>query len=176
MNHHNEKEPDVKEKQTAEERGHRMWEQMMDCCRPDMTEDEKKKWKKDMKKRMFHMKGHMGPMMGMMGHGMGGTHGKHAHFNPGEMCRDMLSSLKDSQRLAVLATPEVQGLFEDWVEQIEQEILDYMKDRDTADISKISKHFKISKDSAYYFLTRLAQKGRLKINVSQVKSVEKGPK
>lgn len=100
--------------------------------------------------------------MGMM---MGKVFGK-GHM-PWDVCKDMLSSLHQSHRIATLATPEVQGLFEDWVEQIEKELLDFLEDQKAADVKDIAAHFKISKDSAYYFLTRLAQKGKIKLNAEK---------
>jgi hypothetical protein len=162
-----EKESDSKEKDMSQDYEHQMWEHMMDCCCLDMSDEEKQKKMKDMKKKMHHIKSHMGPMMETMHHRMGRMHDKGPYFMPMDMCKEMMSSIKESHRVATLATPEVQGLFEDWVEQIEQEMLDHLKDKDSVDISEITKHFKISKDSAYYFLTKLAQKGKLKINVSK---------
>lgn len=154
---------------SAEEKK-QMWEKMMDCCCPDMTDEEKQKWMKDMPRMIQYLKECGGPMMGMMGAMMGKKQGKGERFMPWDMCKEMMSSIQQSQRIATLATPEVQGLFEDWVEQIEQEILEYLKDEDTVDIKDLANHFKISKDSAYYFLTKLAQKGKIKLNVKKDKS------
>ena len=105
--------------------------------------------------------------MGMMGAMMGRMHGKAEKFMPWDMCKEMMSSIHQSHRIATLATPEVQGLFEDWVEQIEQEMLDYLKDKDSVDIKGLANHFKISTDSAYYFLTKLAQKDKIKLKVKK---------
>lgn len=147
----------------------KMWEKMMDCCCQDMTDEERQKWMKDMPRMIQHMKECGGPMMGMMGAMIGKMHGKAEKFMPLDMCREMMSSIQQSHRVATLATPEVQGLFEDWVEQIEQEILDYLKDKDSVDIRALANRFKISKDSAYYFMTKLAQKGKIKLNVKKDK-------
>lgn len=143
-------------------------ENMMDCCCSDMTDEEKQKWMKDMHKKMHHMKAHGGHMMGAM---MGKMHGKSGKgHTPWDMCKDMVSSIHQNHRIATLATPEVQGLFEDWVEQIEQEILIYLKEKDSIDIKDLASQFKISKDSAYYFLTKLAQKGKIKLSIKRDKS------
>lgn len=159
----------IKDNMSPEEKK-QMWEKMMDCCCADMADEEKQKWMKDMPKMIQYMKECGGPMMGMMGAMMGRMHGKAEKFIPWDMCKEMMSSIQQSHRIATLATPEVQGLFEDWVEQIEQEMLDYLKDKDSVDIKDLSNHFKISKDSAYYFLTKLAQKGKIKLNVKKDKS------
>jgi len=151
----------MKNNMSAEEKK-QMWEKMIDCCCSEMTDGEKQKWMKDMPQMIQHIKECGGPMMGRM-------HGKGEKFMPWDMCKEMMSSIRQSQRIATLATPEIQGLFEDWVEQIEQEILDYLKDKDPVDIKALATHFKISKDSAYYFLTKLAQKEKVKLNVKKDK-------
>ena len=159
----------MKNKMSPEEK-EKMWEKIMECCCSDMTEEERKKWKEDMPGMIQHLKECGGPMMGMMGARMGRGKGKAAKFTPWDMCREMISSIQQSHRISTLATPEVQGLFEDWVEQIEQEMLGYLKEKDSVGIKDLASHFKISKDSAYYFLTKLAQKGEIKLNIKKDKS------
>ncbi len=150
-----------KMKNLSPEEKKKHWENMIDCCCSDMSDKEKEKMLK-------HMKECGGPMMGMMGHMVDRMHGKgHKGFMPMDMCGEMISSIRQSHRIATMATPEVQALFEDWVEQIEQEMLNYLKGKDSTEIKDIAEHFKISKDSAYYFLTKLAQKGKIKLNVKK---------
>lgn len=104
------------------------------------------------------------PMMEMMKMMMG-EKGESEGFNPMDMCGHMMSMMKSSQRVSTLATPEVQGLFEDWVEQIEDEIIELYENEKSLSVSSVAEHFKISKDSAYYFLTKLAQKGKIDLEV-----------
>jgi len=152
----------------SEEEKKQMLEHMMECCCSDMTDEEKQEKMKDMHKMMHHIKECGGSMMGMM---MGKMHGKVGKGHvPWDMCKDMVSSIRQTHRIATLATPEVQGLFEDWVEQIEKEILDYLKDKKTVDVKDLADHFKISKDSAYYFLTKLAQKEKIQLSIKKDKS------
>ena len=159
-----EKTSDKKKSSMGEGHMETMWEKMMESCCSDMTDEEKQKW-------MHHMHECGGTMMGMMGAMMGKVHGKGAKgHSPWDMCRDMVSSIHHTHRIATLATPEVQGLFEDWVDQIENELLEFLKDKKTADVKDIAGHFKISKDSAYYFLTKLAQKGKIKLNIKKENS------
>ena len=158
-------------KNMSNEEKKQMWEKIMDCCCSDMANEEKQKWSKDMHTLMHHMKECGGPVMGMMGAKIGRMHGtpgkEHMSW---EMCNEMIASIRQSHRIATMATPEVQGLFEDWVEQIEQEILDYLKEKDSVDIKDLTNQFKISKDSAYYFLTKLAQKGKIKLGIETEKT------
>ena len=59
------------------------------------------------------------------------------------------------------APPEIKQLFEEWLAQIEQEILDYANDLPSIDAARIAEKFKLSKESVTYILTRLAKKGKL---------------
>lgn len=157
-------------KKNMSEEEKQIWEKMTECCCSDRTDEEKQNWMEDMHKMMHHMKECGGSVIGMKGSMMGMKHGKGNRFTPMDMCKEMMSSIRQSHRVATLATPEVQGLFEDWVEHIEQEMLEYLKDKDSVDIKGLSDHFKISQDSAYYFLTKLAQKEKLKLNVKKEKN------
>ena len=110
-------------------------------------------------------------MMGMMmGHKQdeGNEGNGDSGFKPFDMCSEMISSIKQGHKTATLATPEIQGLFEDWVQQIEEEIIVLQEGRENLDAEQLAGHFKISKESAYYFMTRLAQKGKLKLNILPV--------
>ena len=98
---------------------------------------------------------------------MMGSKGKEGGFNPIEMCGKMMSFMQENRKLSTLATPEVQGLFEDWVEQIEEEIMGFVKDKKDIDADQVAKQFKISRDSAYYFLTQLAKKGKIDLKFDE---------
>jgi hypothetical protein len=84
-------------------------------------------------------------------------------FNPMEMCQKMMGNMMKSNDLATYATPEVRALFEDWAEQIENEILDYIKANNNSDPDKIAEHFKLTKNSINFFISKLSQKGKINI-------------
>jgi Mn-dependent DtxR family transcriptional regulator len=64
----------------------------------------------------------------------------------------------------------VRGLFEGWAQQIEEEILSFIKEKESIHPEEIAAHLKISKESAHYFLSRLAQKGKIQFKVEPEKS------
>jgi predicted HTH transcriptional regulator len=107
-----------------------------------------------------------GSMMGMMGTMMGKHNDSEDDFKPMDMCKEMMSNLSKSRDIATYATPEVRQLFEEWVAQVDDEILDIIKSEKDISPEKIAEKLKISKESALYFLTRLAQKGKVSINIS----------
>ncbi len=164
---------------TKEEK-HTMMHGMMDKFFGNMSADEKKEMMSNiMPKMMADMMGGgnssmMGMMKNMMGRMMGAKQegndkeGNPMDFNPMEMCHKMMTSMGKSSELASYATPEVRALFEEWTEQIENEIFNYIKETGTTDPEKLAEHFKLSKNSINFFLTKLAQKGKIKLRAEKV--------
>jgi|WetSurMetagenome_2_1015567.scaffolds.fasta_scaffold77766_2 hypothetical protein len=162
-------------KMSAEEKN-QMMQGMMNKLFENMSADEKKEMMNTMMPKMMPgmMDGKGFSMMDMMKNMMGGMMGSKKDgpeqsdgpmgFNPMEMCKKMMSNIEKTNDLATFATPEVRALFEEWAEQIENEILDYIKANDNADPEKIAEKFKLSKDSVNFFITKLSQKGKININ------------
>lgn len=67
--------------------------------------------------------------------------------------------------MATFATPEIRGLFEEWVEQLDAEVLDFVKETKSTQPEALAAHLKLSKESAVYLLSRLAQKGLVSIEI-----------
>ena len=103
-------------------------------------------------------------MMGMMRFMMG-----EEGFNPMEMCQEMMRRMAQTSEIAAYATPEVRALFEDWVREVEGDILAFVQEQGTTDPQAIAEHFKISVESALFFINRLASQGKLEIGT--VKSI-----
>jgi hypothetical protein len=158
-----------------------MMNSMMETFFSSMSTEEKQEMMKTMMPKMMEMMRGSGGIMGMMGSMMGGrsplkekaksfdesADQPHEDFNPMDMCRQMMSSMRQSSEIATFATPEIRTLFEEWVRQIEEEIEQFITKNATSEPDIIASHFKISKASAIYFLSRLAQKGKISMNVQK---------
>lgn len=165
---------------TGEERKE-MMDKMMNNFFSNMTKEEKQEMMNNMMPKM------MGMMMGGGEQGMGSNmmgsmmksmmSGKHesgdSGFNPMDMCRKMMSTIAQSSEIATFATPEVRQMFEDWAQQVDEEILNYVNESGSVDPEEIAAHLKISKNSVIYFLSRLAQKGKLNIKVEKQENQDK---
>ncbi len=157
-----------------------MMQGMMDKFFAGMSLEEKKEMMSGMMPKMMagmmggggsHMMGMMKNMMGTMRGGKREGEDKDCGpngFNPMEMCHKMMMSMGKSSELASYATPEVRALFEEWSEQIENEIFNFIKETGTAQPDKLAEQFKLSKDSVNFFLTRLAQKNKIKLKAERV--------
>ncbi|MGM0500901.1 MAG: PCI domain-containing protein [Bacillota bacterium] len=89
-------------------------------------------------------------------------------FNPQEMCQNMMQSIKSTAKLAGNANPEVQMLFEEWVAEVEQEVLELLKNQDELNIAQIAEKLKINQDSVRYFISKLIRDEKVKITALKV--------
>ncbi len=91
---------------------------------------------------------------------------------PEEMCRSMMGHDLKTEELEKSAPPELRALFDDWLLQLEEEIIAFAKGRDGVTAEQVVDEFKISKKSATFLLGRLAKKG--KINFDGI-SIQENP-
>ncbi len=78
-----------------------------------------------------------------------------------EMSKEVLSAVSQSFELATYSTPELRGLFNDWVGVIEKEILDYIKERRKVDPDEIAEHFRLERGSIIFILGKLAREKKI---------------
>ena len=143
---------------TSEERK-QMMETMMDKFFSSMSEDEKK----DMMSGMMGKIMGNNPMAGMMSMMMGRKDQKSEKGDdkgkmPWDMCSEMMTGIKETANTAKFATSELRGLFDEWCQQIERELLDFIKEKGSVKVAEISEKFSLSEESIKYLLSRLANK------------------
>jgi hypothetical protein len=76
------------------------------------------------------------------------------------MCSQMLTAIRETNALAVHATPELQSAFVDWLSAIEEKALAAMKESEK-DAAALGAAIGVSEESARYVLTRLAASGKI---------------
>jgi hypothetical protein len=120
--------------------------EMMENQFKNMTSEEKKQMMETVMEKFFStmsdtekkdmMAGMMGkmmgnnPMIGMMSMMMGKKADSSEKNNetgkmPWDVCCEMMSGMKETANSAKFATPELRGLFDEWCQQIEKELLDF---------------------------------------------------
>lgn len=82
------------------------------------------------------------------------------------MSREVLSAISHSYELATYSTPELRGLFHDWLSEIEREIVEYLNDRDRVDPDDVADHFRLQRDSMIFILGKLAREGKIRMRAS----------
>lgn len=86
------------------------------------------------------------------------------------MSKEVLSVASHSYELATYSTPELRGLFNDWLGEIEREILEFLKNRKTVDPAEVAKKFRLKRKSIIFILGKLAGEGKIKMKASGHKS------
>lgn len=103
---------------------------------------------------------------------MSNMQNKDNSFNPKQMCESMMKSVESTAKLAGQANSEVQMLFEEWVEQVEEELLEILKDEHNFNTQNISNQLRVSEESVLYFLSKLVREKKIEILDLQI--IEKG--
>ncbi len=88
-------------------------------------------------------------------------------MTPMDMSKEVLSAVSQSSELATYSTPELRGLFNDWVGSIEREILDFIKDKGKVDPDEIAAHFRLERGSVIFMLGKLAKEEKIKMQASE---------
>lgn len=82
------------------------------------------------------------------------------------MSKEVLSAISHSYELASYSTPELRGLFNDWLSEIEQELLDFLKERERTNYDEVSRHFRLKRESVIFIMSKLAREGKINMQAS----------
>jgi len=86
--------------------------------------------------------------------------------NPVEMGKEVISAISHSYELATYSTPDIRGLFNDWLGEIEREILEFFADRGREDPDVVAKYFRLERESVIFILSKLAREGKINLQAS----------
>lgn len=75
------------------------------------------------------------------------------------LCAEMISSVRQTNALAVYATPGLQQAFREWLAELEVKALGILANG--ADTAKLAQSLKMTEESALYLLNRLATSGKI---------------
>jgi hypothetical protein len=153
---------------SAEDRK-QMMETMMDKFFSSMSDDEKKDMMSGMMPKMMGQMMGNNPMGGMMSMMMGrkadDPKGDGNGKMPWDMCCEMMTGMKETANTAKFASAELRGLFDDWCQQIEKEMLDFIKEKKSIKVDEMTEKFSLSEESIKYLLGRLANKNLIDYKV-----------
>ena len=90
-----------------------------------------------------------------------------------KMCKEMTQAIKQTNEIAAYATPELRGLFESWLEEVEKEAIKFIDEQDTVSVSELAEKLGISTESAIFMMTRLAKLGKVDASVKKSVADEK---
>lgn len=82
-------------------------------------------------------------------------------MNPIEMSKEVLTAINHSYELASYATPELRGLFNEWLGEIELRVIDFVGKRNRVDPRELASHFTLTTESILFVLGKLAREGKI---------------
>ncbi len=81
--------------------------------------------------------------------------------DPTHMCQSLVDKVFQSKQLKAVADPEILILFEDWLEELEEEILSAVKKTRITDPMELAGHLGMSRSGVTFLMTKLKRAGRI---------------
>ena len=81
--------------------------------------------------------------------------------DPTNMCRRLVNKVNRFQQLMAVADPELLVLFEDWLEELEEEVVSFAKEANSLNAETLAERFGLPLAGAAFLLTKLKREGRL---------------
>ena len=81
--------------------------------------------------------------------------------DPTHMCQSLVHKVAQSKQLQAVADPEILPLFEDWFEELENEVLSFVKDNPSIEPIDLAEGLGLSRSGANFLYTKLQREGKL---------------
>ncbi|HMK66628.1 MAG TPA: hypothetical protein VK564_12595 [Thermodesulfobacteriota bacterium] len=81
--------------------------------------------------------------------------------DPTHMCQTLVDKVFQSKQLKTVAEPEILVLFEDWLEELEEEIIAEIKQNPAEDPLILAERLGLSKSGATFLITKLKREERI---------------
>ena len=77
------------------------------------------------------------------------------------MSKEVLAAINHSYELASYATPELRGLFNEWLGEIELRVIDFVGKRNRVDPRELAARFNLTTKSILFILGKLVREGKI---------------
>ena len=81
--------------------------------------------------------------------------------DPTQMCKSLVDKVAQSEQLMAITDPEILALFEDWLDELEAEVIELLKTRGPMDYDELAVKLGLSRRGATFLLSKLKREGRL---------------
>ncbi|MBA2849047.1 winged helix-turn-helix domain-containing protein [Thermosulfuriphilus ammonigenes] len=78
------------------------------------------------------------------------------------MCQRLVSTVDIRRKLSQVAPEAIVSLFEDWLEELEEAILNHIKEYPTISDEELAEQLKISKEGVTFLLDRMVKEGKIR--------------
>lgn len=77
--------------------------------------------------------------------------------DPTSMCQSLVHKVAQSKQLMAVTDPDILVLFESWLDELEEEVLHFLKTNQDAGPLDLAENLGISKSGASFLLTKLTR-------------------
>jgi len=81
--------------------------------------------------------------------------------DPTQMCQSLVDKVARSEQLIAIAEPDLLVLFEDWLEELETEVLTLLKQNAAMDENAIARTLGVSRRGALFLMSKLHRQGKV---------------
>jgi len=81
--------------------------------------------------------------------------------DPTAMCRSLVEKISQSEQLRSVTDPEILILFEDWLEELENEAVTVMRRGGSTAPEDVSRELGLSEAGAMFLVTKLKRDGKI---------------
>ena len=81
--------------------------------------------------------------------------------DPTQMCQRLVDKVAQSKQLLAITDPDLLVLFEDWFEELEEEIISLVNQFGPLDAAKLAEKTGVSLRGATFLLSKLEREGKL---------------
>jgi len=81
--------------------------------------------------------------------------------DPTAMCRSLVEKISQSEQLRSVTDPEIFILFEDWLEELENEAVTVIKRGRSPNPDALSRALGLSESSSMFLITKLKRDGKI---------------
>ncbi|MFZ0927314.1 MAG: hypothetical protein WAN11_01860 [Syntrophobacteraceae bacterium] len=82
-------------------------------------------------------------------------------IDPTQMCQNLVDKVAQSKQLMAITDPELLVLFEDWLEELEDEVVTLVKKQGCLDPGELAGKLGLSQRGATFLLSKLKRENRL---------------
>ncbi len=82
-------------------------------------------------------------------------------IDPTRMCQNLVEKVAQSKQLSAVVDPEVLILFESWLEELESEVISFVKKSGSSDPLNLAEKLGLSRSGATFLITKLKRENKL---------------
>jgi hypothetical protein len=81
--------------------------------------------------------------------------------DPTQMCQTLVDKMFQSKQLKAVAEPEILALFENWLDEVEEEVVSAVRAGGITDPVQLAEQIGMSRSGATFLMTKLQREGRI---------------